>query len=80
MLLLTSFSKTMHQIKFLVIGFAIAILLLPACNVNPTKKAQTQIFSEGGSQAPTASMNALTRSYDYHEVSQEAMLKRMRGL
>ncbi|MEC7467098.1 MAG: hypothetical protein VYE57_06730 [SAR324 cluster bacterium] len=54
--------------------------MLPACNVNPTKKAQTQIFSEGGSQAPTASMNALTRSYDYHEVSQEAMLKRMRGL
>ena len=79
MLLLTPFVKTMHQIKFLIISFAIAILL-PACNVNPTKKAQTQIFSEGGSQVPTASMNALTRSYDYHEVSQEAMLKRMRGL
>ena len=69
----------MHQIKFLVISFTIAILL-SACNVNPTKKAQTKIFSEGGSQAPTASMNALKRSYDYHEVSQEAMLKRMRGL
>ena len=68
----------MHQIKFLVISFVIAILL-PACNVNPTKKAQTQIFSEGG-QAPTATMNALTRSYDFHDVSQEAMLKRMRGL
>ena len=79
MLLLTPFVKTMHQIKFLVISFTIAILL-SACNVNPTKKAQTQIFSEGGSQAPTASMNALKRSYDYHEVSQEAMLKRMRGL
>ena len=79
MLLLTPFVKTMHQIKFLVISFAIAILL-PACNVNPTNIAQTQIFSEGGSQAPTASMNALKRSYDYHEVSQEAMLKRMRGL
>ena len=79
MLLLTPFVKTMHQIKFLVISFAIAILFL-ACNVNPTKKAQTQIFSEGGSQVSTASMNALKRSYDYHEVSQEAMLKRMRGL
>ena len=79
MLLLTPFVKTMHQIKFLVISFAIAILL-SACNVNLTKKAQTQIFSEGGTQAPTATMKALTRSYDYHEVSQEAMLKRMRGL
>ena len=79
MLLLTPFVKTMHQIKFLVISFAIAILL-SACNVNPTKKAQTQIFSEGGAQAPVYSMNALTRTYDYHEVSQEAMLKRMRGL
>ena len=79
MLLLTPFVKTMHQIKLLVISFAIAILL-PACNVNPTKTAQTQIFSESGSQVPTASMNALVRSYDYHEVSQEAMLKRMRGL
>ena len=79
MLSLTQFVKTMHQIKFLVISFAIAILL-PACNVNHTKKAQAQIFSEGGSKAPIASMNALTRSYEYHEVSQEAMLKRMRGL
>ena len=79
MLLLNPFVKAMNQIKFLVISFAIAILL-QACNVNPTKKAQTQIFSEGGSQAPTVLMNALTRSYDYHEVSQEAMLKRMRGL
>ena len=69
----------MHQIEFLVISFTIAILL-SACNVNPTKKAQTQIFAEGGSQVPTALMKALTRSYDYHEVSQEAMLKRMRGL
>ena len=79
MLLLSPFVKIKHQIKFLIISFAIAILL-SACNVNPTKKAQTQIFSEGGSQAPTASMNALTRSYDYHKVSQEAMLNRMRGL
>ena len=68
----------MHQIKLLAITLLLGITL-PGCNINPSKKAQTQIFSKGGSGAPTASANSLTRSYDYHEVSQDVMLKRMRN-
>ena len=68
----------MHQIKLLAITLLLGITF-PGCNINPSKKAQTQIFSEGGSGAPTTLANSLTRSYDYHEVSQDAMLKRMRN-
>ncbi len=74
---LTQSKNIMHQIKLLAITLLLGITL-PGCNINPSKKAQTQIFSEGGSGAPTTSVNSLTRSYDYHEVSQDAMLKRMR--
>ena len=69
----------MHIHITLLIAVVLGIIL-SGCNINPTKKAQTQIFAEGSSKAPQASSNMLTRSYDYHEVSQDAILKSMRSL
>ena len=68
----------MHLHRLFLISVVLGIIL-SGCNINPTKKAQTQIFVEGSSMSPQASSNLLTRSYDYHEVSQDAMLKRMRS-
>jgi hypothetical protein len=70
--------KNMNLFKLFSILIVLGVISA-GCNINPTKKAQTQIFAEGGSKVPKASLNMLTRSYDYHEVSQDMMLKRMRN-
>ena len=68
----------MKMISLLVINFLFC-LFITACNVNPTKKAQTREFSDGGSSLSTSKYLDLKRSYGYYEQSEEFLLQKMRN-
>ena len=54
-------------------------LVITACNVNPTKKAQTREFSDGGSSLSASGSLDLKRGYGYYEQSEEFLLQKMRN-
>ena len=54
-------------------------LVITACNVNPTKKAQTREFSDGGSFLIGSGYLDLKRGYGYYEQSEEFLLQKMRN-
>ena len=53
-------------------------LALEACNINPTKRAQTQEFSSGGLVIGEPKTLDLKRGYDYYKQSDEFLLLKMR--
>ena len=69
---------TMKTISLFVIS-VLFTLVITACNVNPTKKAQTREFSDGGSNFITSGHLDLKRSYGYYEQSEEFLLQKMRN-
>ena len=54
-------------------------LLITTCNINPTKKAQTREFSNGGSSLSPSGYLDLKRGYGYYEQSEEFLLQKMRN-
>ena len=54
-------------------------LVITACNVNPTKKAQTREFSDGDSSLSASGSLNLKRGYSYYEQSEEFLLQKMRN-
>ena len=68
----------MHLIRLFVIFVQLG-LILTSCNINPSKKAQTRQYANGGLSSQSHARNALVRSYDYYEGSKEDLIKRMRN-
>jgi len=65
--------------KFFAINLLLGttILTLSACNWNRTEKAQTQIYASGP-DAPSALSETLQRNQDYHKISDDELLSKMR--
>ena len=68
----------MKTISLLIISVLFS-LVITTCNVNPTKKAQTRKFSNGGSSLSTSEYLDLKRGYGYYEQSEEFLLQKMRN-
>lgn len=68
----------MKTISLFVISILFS-LVLSACNVNPTKKAQTREYSDEGSSLSASGYSDLKRGYGYYEQSEEFLLQKMRN-
>ena len=67
------------MINRIIILYAFLIIIVAGCDINATKKAQSQKFYKKGLASPKESDGVLKREYNYFDDSEEDLLKKMRS-